>query len=431
MTDSAIAFGSAKAVIATDLTGIVHTPKVTTDDATDAILIPGFGMGAVKIGTVSAGAEPNKVHTICVTTDSANAGIALNGAAGQKIVLGVDYNETTGVAVLAVTTDAPNSAILINGFGSDYVKIATVLSGGVHTLAVNDTADAAFAVWSFGANKSVIASVAAAGVHSLTLSGLVPPVDPDAAAYIARAGITTPAYVAAIEALVPALKSAGLWSKLEWLNLYCATDDIAGAAKNATKADFDTTFVNSPTFGAGHGVTFAGNKYGLVDFDPAIDATVMSLNSACIFAWAESNTATPPATSGTVVGGALSSPQQTFRLRPGDGAGNTYFDVNNLNTGVAGVYTPPAYSGLWIANRTASNSVKQWRNGSNVASSSASSTGMGGTKMTAGAERFDNGFTDEFFTGQVSIVGAGAGLTDTDIASLYAAFADLRTAVGL
>jgi len=426
MSDSAIAlgiFGSDKAVLATDVSAGVHTLKVTTNAASDGIVVEGFGAAKYVVGTVKAGG----VHTLCARTSAANAAIALNGAGDDKIVLGTVVSG--GVHTIAVTTSAANSSVLIDGFGSGLVRLGTVLAGGVHTLAVTAAPDNGFAIASFAAGESVIAAAKSGGVYSLAVSGLM---DPDAAAYVARAGITTPSYIAAVSALASRLKGFGLWTKLDWLNLYCGNDTIAGAAQNVMRNDFHTTFINSPILTAGHGVTFNGSSYGILDYDPAIDAIAASKNSAGVFAWAESSIVVPPAASGNLVGCGLAVPQQSIRLTPKFGSDLMCCDINTNNTGNIFAYAAPqGYTGFWSSNRTSSNVTKGFRNGASIGTSATVSTGMGGCPMVVAYQRFDNGFLAEGFAGQISIVGWGGGFLDSDIANLYTAFSEYRTALGL
>ncbi len=172
MTDSALAlcaFGSDKAVVATDVTAGVHTVKVTTANPTDGIVVAGFGASRYVIGTVKSGG----VHTLCATTSAANAAIALPGAGADKIVLAT--MQSNGVHVIAVTTNPATSGIVIDSFGAGFTALGTVQSGGVHILAVTATPDNGLAVASFGAGNSVIAAAKSGNVYSLALSGLAPP----------------------------------------------------------------------------------------------------------------------------------------------------------------------------------------------------------------------------------------------------------------
>lgn len=429
MADSIIAvaaFGGDKALLATDQTAGVHTMKVTTDAPSDGLAIWGFGAAKIVLGTVRSGG----VHTLCVTTDAPDSAVVLAGAMGSQVRCG--SVASNGVHVICVTADAANSAAAIKGFGAEILRLATVFGGGVHVLAVTDSADGALAVSSFGANKTLLASSVSGGTHSLAVDGLAPVYDPDASAFIERAAITTPSYISAVRSLVSALKQNGLWTKLDWMNLYCAVDDIGGAGKNLVRDDFHTTFVNGPSFVSGQGVIFTSNKYGLVDYDCANDHIALQKDSAVAFAWAETFSGSYPGDSGAMIGGVGSSPQSAIRLRPSYNTSSIAgFDLNNGNTAASGATSQASYTGFYCSIRTDSASVSLRKNSNQICTSASSSTNLPSPYMAVGAVRFENGFTDEFYLGRLSIVGLGGGMSDSDTDKLFNALTDFRAAVGL
>lgn len=108
--------------------------------------------------------------------------------------------------------------------------------------------------------------------HGLGLGLRSGGVDPDAAAFFSRAGITDPAQKVAVNRLVGDLKSAGLWTKMA--AIYPMVGGTALAHSKNLKANiYNITWVNGPTHNAsgvtGNGTTQYGDTgLAMTNLDP-------------------------------------------------------------------------------------------------------------------------------------------------------------------
>ena len=110
--------------------------------------------------------------------------------------------------------------------------------------------------------------------------------DTDAAAYFARMSVQeSDTFKGLFNTCVLSLKSAGLWSGIDWLPILCTTQ-AANAVYNPRNATKSLTFVNSPTHTPGKGVAGDGTT-SYVSFGEAYNAAgnTYSQNLASISAW--------------------------------------------------------------------------------------------------------------------------------------------------
>lgn len=212
-----------------------------------------------------------------------------------------------------------------------------------------------------------------------------------------------------IDTLVRALKTAGVWTKMDALYLFAAHNSQA-ALLNWKGATYNATATNSPTFAADRGYTGASTKYIETGY------VVASQNAFSLGAW--SRTAASEAICGATSGGVYTS------LWPRFGGATSYAYVNNGVSGPAQGATDGV--GFYQGIRTASNAYSLRRNAAEVSAAvTASSTpptpsiwflGMNGT---------------DYYTGQCS--GgylAPNGFTTTEANDTYNAIAAYMTAVG-
>jgi hypothetical protein len=90
----------------------------------------------------------------------------------------------------------------------------------------------------------------------------------------------------AINTLIAALKTAGIWAKLDVLYILAAHDAQAARLNWKTPASFTATAVNTPTFTTDRGYNGNGStSYLTTGFTPSTHATQMTQNSASVFAW--------------------------------------------------------------------------------------------------------------------------------------------------
>lgn len=86
--------------------------------------------------------------------------------------------------------------------------------------------------------------------------------DPDTAEFIARAGLTNPTHISAVDRLVSDLKGAGLWAKMTAIYPIVGGTALAHS-KNLKSNTFNITWINGPTHNAsgvaGNGTTQYGD----------------------------------------------------------------------------------------------------------------------------------------------------------------------------
>jgi len=248
-------------------------------------------------------------------------------------------------------------------------------------------------------------------------------VDPDAAAFIAAAGITDPTQKAAINTLVKSLKAANLWSKM--VALYPFVGGSATSHKYNLKdpKNLDAAFRIAWNGGVTHnsnGVTGNGtNAYGNTYIMPNLSLLLndTGLSYLC------SNTGID----GQILTGVTDGPSGTrYWHYPALNAGNA--TLSNINTSSA-TNTATLRQGFHTVQRTSSSNQNNYRNGvlgANAASVSGS---------LAVREIFflclNNGGTAGFFnTSNVRFLAYHTSLNATEASDLYNIQNTFQTTLG-
>jgi len=242
--------------------------------------------------------------------------------------------------------------------------------------------------------------------------------DSSAAALIAAFSTpATSARMSAINSLIVALKSAGVWTKLDILYVLAAHDAQAGRLNWKVPASFALVEVNSPTFTTDQG--YAGNgttSYLNTQFTPSTNGVNLTQNSATIGVWSRTAAAQGASTFGnaTGTGSLLVAPRIT-----GD---NFNYRVNQTTTAAT---ANTDGSGHYAASRSASNATQGYKNGATAGSAgSVASAALPSVALNIG--RVASGFSDA----QVAAAYAGGNLTSTEHANLHSALNAYMTAVG-
>ena len=214
--------------------------------------------------------------------------------------------------------------------------------------------------------------------------------------------------------LVTSLKSHGIWSKLDRLQLFAATD--APSAVVDVKNAFVASLFSSPTFTADRGFTGNGSS-AYIYVGNLTQATNFAQNSGCIFAWNNTN-----------VGEAAPIFAQEFvgniRLFPQYSDTNTYWALNSAGGSAGGIGA--SNIGLWSLNRSGASAEQLYKNGTSVATGSASSTAVGDTRLFVLSEGLAS-----FSTRQVSCFGVASSLDATEQANLNTDLRAYLTDVGV
>lgn len=245
--------------------------------------------------------------------------------------------------------------------------------------------------------------------------------DPDAQAFITAAAITNTTQQNAINALVLNLKSFSLFT-LPNLVIY----PMVGGSNSSTSynlinpALFQISWVGG-VVSSNDGVQFNGvNSYGNTGFKPA--TVGVSQNSFHISFYSKTNNNNLEVEiGGQDLAGAV-RPYLITRYN-----GNSYYNINsNTDTVIANTNS----QGFYTANRTASNVINGWKNGTKVTTGATVSTGNFNSDIWIGAMNNLNGAIKYFSSKQCAGATIGPGLTDTQAANLRTAMQTFNTTLG-
>lgn len=239
--------------------------------------------------------------------------------------------------------------------------------------------------------------------------------------WIAATGETDLTIIGALNTLETDLTTYGLTSKMK--ALYPFVGGTAAKHKfnfmNAqdTDAAFRLVFNGGWTHSSTGALPNGTNGYANTFLDTF---NSLNLNSTHISYYSRTNS------NGTEIEiGSLSGAYQTFlEIRT---SGTTYIGINQ--TAPYLTFSDSDSKGLYVGNRTASNAVNGWKNGSKVITGANSSTGLWGGKIFLGALNFDNSATF-FTTKQCALASIGDGLTDTEAANFYTSVQTFQTTLG-
>jgi hypothetical protein len=243
--------------------------------------------------------------------------------------------------------------------------------------------------------------------------------DTDAAAFFSAAGITDYTQISSVNQLVLDLKSNSLWSLM--LAIYPFVGGTATTNKFNLKDPRDLSAAFRITWGGGvthnsNGVTGNGsNGYG--DTNLNVNSN-MSLNSSHISVYSR--------TSGNAnidfSAQASSSPWFQLAIQL---SGNCYYSVNGPQVSVPN----STATRLFCVSRTASNSLKVYRDGSVLGSNTGASTSMPNATFNLLCAN-DSGARSFYSARNLSFASIGSGLNDTQAANLATVVTAYQTALG-
>lgn len=244
-------------------------------------------------------------------------------------------------------------------------------------------------------------------------SGPYRSIDPDAAAYAAAMTVApSAARVALFDALVRALKAAGLWTRLDLFYLLAAHHEQAGRLNLVAPGTHTCTAVNSPGFLADRG--FAGDgttSYLSTGLNPSLGGTRFALNDATLFAWSLSDF--------TGSGADIGSGTATRLIGRSGGA-----LAARANAGVTTSTSVANSLGLFGWTRNAAAGHDFFRGGAVVASPVQASGSISSDAIRIGAA----GTT--YSPRRIALAGVGGGLDTGHIAALAEACESYLEAVG-
>lgn len=253
--------------------------------------------------------------------------------------------------------------------------------------------------------------------------------DSDAAAFISAAGITDSVQSGAVGTLVESLKTAGVWSKL--LIAYPFVGGSASAHKwnlkdprdmdAAYRLVFNGNWTHSSTGATPDGIAaWADTKLN--------PASALSAASYAELTYYRTNPSQP---STYVSQGARidsTSPVQSFHTHFYSGDGNTYVDFGQRLVVANSTYGPAI--GAYSISRLSDSLITVYRNGSSVATGTSTNNQMPSLNSYLGAMNYNAQGVANYNSRQLAFYVISSGLTNTEMAALYAAVQAFQTTLG-
>jgi hypothetical protein len=241
--------------------------------------------------------------------------------------------------------------------------------------------------------------------------------DPAAAALIARmTGAPSEARAGLIDALVRALKAAGVWGKLDMLHVLAAHDEQA-ARRNWVADAYNLAAVNAPGFVADRGFTGDGTTAYLdTGFQPGVSAGAHARqDDNHLGLWCRNNV------SGTGID--IGSTNHSINA---NNAGNLSTRDMAVTTNTVGAGTSIGHS---LVSRGGSTGYSRYKNGASLGDATQASAAAIALNLFVGC-RNAGGVAGGFSARQIAVAHAGAALSAGEAAALYAALGVYLTAVG-
>ncbi len=230
-----------------------------------------------------------------------------------------------------------------------------------------------------------------------------------------------------IDTCIGAIKTAGVWTKLDCLWIRAAHD--SQAALLDWKRLSDSTAVNSPTFTTDRGFTGDGStSYINTNFTPSTDGVNYTQNSACMGAYL--NAGTDAASTSKNAMGVLSTGVY-FYIWPwysASAGSGVRARINNAANTTKGTITTAF--GLTSANRSGASAVELYRNGSSLGTSTEASVGAPPKDVFELGYNNNNTGLSGANDYRIAASFVGGSLTSTEHADLFAAIEAYLDAVG-
>lgn len=218
------------------------------------------------------------------------------------------------------------------------------------------------------------------------------------------------------------LIASGIFAQLDRLWVAAVGLEQWGTISLVNPSSTALTLVNTPTFTANEGWTGNGTtQYINTNYNFSSSSSAYTLNSGTIFSYLRTNAQANTTDLGAYRTATLTASQ----IRPWTTSSNLgTFDINDA---AAFVYAISASSGLLLVQRTASNAIALYRNGSQLTTGTQVSVALVPYNCYALA-RNGNGTADAFSTRQQSIFGIGNGSINN--ATLSTILNGYMTAIG-
>ena len=251
--------------------------------------------------------------------------------------------------------------------------------------------------------------------------------DTDAQAFLNTANITSFQQASAVNKLVVDLKAAGVWTKMKAIYPFVGGSAATHKFNLKDPRDLDAAFRLVFSGGGTHGpngyLGNGSNSFANTYFNPSLNLTTSSAHHSVYLRL------DLPISPFKAYGCMTNFSQGTMFLYPYSyniGWISDLFDYSQSR-----VYSNSGNStGYVIGTRASSNSNKLFRNGTQIASSSNSTSGIiPNLNYFIGAYN-NNGSPNDYDTNQIAFYSLGDGLTDTETTSLYTAVQTYQTSLG-
>lgn len=232
---------------------------------------------------------------------------------------------------------------------------------------------------------------------------------------------------AQIEKLIVALKTAGVWAKLDALYLLAAHDAQA-ARRNWVADQYNLTAISSPTFTADRGYAGDGSAAYLdTNFNPTTAVSPkFTQNSAHLSVWDRSTRA-------------ANNTSNEIGIRDGT-TSSSHIHVNftalgavaRLNHGTTGNLQGAVTngSGHTLATRSASNAEDLYKNGASINTQGTASAAPANTSVLVLARNLVGTGAENFSADQIAAASIGSNLSAGEITAFYNALNTYLQAVG-
>lgn len=221
-----------------------------------------------------------------------------------------------------------------------------------------------------------------------------------------------------IDDFIGSLKQAGIWTKLDALNVFAQENATAALVNWKRPGTYDVTLFNSPTFTADRG--FAGNNSNMyidTNFNPTTAISPQyTLDSASRFARVLS------VPSNDIIWGDTANFHNAFSL--GSGAGQVYLRMNCTNASGEMTSTDASPAGFLCGNRSGSSAQQIYKNGASVTSNTVGSSALQNVNFSILRCQTNYGVA------QIGLHGFGSSLTANEHVALASAEAIYMRAIG-
>jgi hypothetical protein len=244
--------------------------------------------------------------------------------------------------------------------------------------------------------------------------------------FVSKAEITNSTQIAAIETLVGDLENAGLLSKL--LAVYPFVGGTAAAHKWNLKDPRDLDAAYRLVFSGNwtHSSTGAASDGSSAWADTKLNpATALSATSYAEMTYYRTNPTQP---STYVSQGARidsTSPAQSFHTHFYSGDGNTYVDFGQRVVVANSTYG--AATGAYSISRVSDSLITVYRNGSSVATGTATNNQLPSLNYYLGAMNYNTAGVTNYNSRQLAFYAISSGLTDTEMSAMYSAVQAFQT----